>query len=61
MADAGDEVDERESGRESRRISREVVGNNRPGPMEREDSDVISFERGAKPMRAGILQATARK
>jgi len=36
-------------------------GNIRPGPMERDDSDVISFERGAKPMRAGLLQTTARK
>jgi len=29
--------------------------------MEREDSDVNPFERGAKPMRAETLQATARK
>lgn len=61
-ANAGDEVDERESG-EHPDESQERRSEKRTdrGRWNEEDSDVPSFERGAKPTRAGLLQATARK
>jgi hypothetical protein len=50
----------RGTGREARRIPREVVGFDRPGPMDRGDGDVVPIGRGAKPTRAGLRSATAR-